>query len=100
MEREKLIEARSKFMRDNRSLIGNDGPLIADAFDACEEAIMSMPLADRLTEEEKERIKNLYLTDEEIDGVKSAFGAYPVAAATITKNILESIFGSDLFKEK
>lgn len=43
MEREKLIEARSKFMRDNRSLIGNDGPLIADAFDACEEAIMSMP---------------------------------------------------------
>ena len=47
-------------MRDNMSLIGNDGPLIADAFDACAEAIMSMPLADRLTDEEKEKIKEIF----------------------------------------
>lgn len=62
--------------------------------------LMQQPLSDRLTDEEKEKIKKLYLTDEEIDGVKSAFGAYPVAAAVMSKNILEQIFGKELFNEK
>ena len=62
--------------------------------------LMQQPLADRLTEEEKERIKKLYLTDEEIEGIKTAFGRYPVAAATISKNMLEQIFGKELFNEK
>ena len=92
MEREKLIEARSKFMRDNRSLIGNDGPLIADAFDACEEAIMSMPLADRLTDQEKEKIKAFYNGD--------TFGELDFIEIVSTRRILRNLFGKDLFNDE
>lgn len=71
-----------------------------DGFKAGANHIKSLPLAERLTAEERKKIKNLYLSDEEVEGVKTAFGAYPVAVATITKNMLESIFGKDMFEEK
>ena len=74
--------------------------MFADGFKQGVNWLMQQPLADRLTDEEKEKIMKLYITDEEIKGIKTAFGTYPVAAATITKNILEQIFGKDLFNEK
>lgn len=91
MDREKLNEAAHSSYRVFESRI---------AFTRGAEWLMQQPLADRLTEEEKERIKKLYLTDEEIEGIKTAFGTYPVAAATISKNMLEQIFGKELFNEK
>ena len=84
MDADKLNEARSKFMRDNRTLVNNDAPLIAEAFDACADAIMSMPLTDRLTDEEKERIKVLY-------------NEYHAHVFHIE---MEQIFGKELFNAK
>ena len=100
MDADKLNEAAWEYHKANRY---EDNPHRADIMDAfCNGAswLMQQPLADRLTDEEKEKVKKLYLTDEEIDGVKSAFGVYPVAAAVMTKNILEQIFGKELFNEK
>ncbi|MDE7431494.1 MAG: hypothetical protein K2N34_06240 [Lachnospiraceae bacterium] len=67
MERDKLNEALKDFIRKNRSIIGNDAPLVADAFEACAEAVMKMPLSDCLTEEDKTKIKTLY-SKMELDG--------------------------------
>ena len=99
MERDKLNEAASD-ASDNAVFDSHPWNNYNEGFIKGASWLMQQPLADRLTDEEKERIKKLYLTDEEIDDVKSAFGAYPVAAATITKNILESIFDKDLFSEE
>ena len=101
MDADKLNEAAEKYFKEESAF---RPPCLCkgfvfDAFLAGAQWLMTHPLADRMTEEEKERIKKLYLTDEEIDGVKSAFGAYPVAAATITKNILEQIFSKEQFNQ-
>ena len=108
MDADKLNEAAEKAATiQYRNLsdpdVSQDGrteAMFASMFEQGAHWLMQQPLADRLTKEEKEKIKKLYLTDEEIDGVKSAFGAYPVAAAVITKNILEQIFGKELFIDK
>ena len=108
MDADKLNEAAEKYAHENAWYPGEtsyESDIIAmeesfsDTFKQGASWLMQQPLSDRLTEEEKERIKKLYLTDEEIDGVKSAFGAYPVAAATITKNILEQIFSKEQFNQ-
>ena len=101
MDADKLNEAAKEYRNDSNVTTENFCLTdIEDAFIAGAQWLMQQPLSDRLTDEEKEKIKKLYLTDEEIDGVKSAFGVYPVAAAVMTKNILEQIFGKELFNEK
>ena len=61
---------------------------------------LSLPLADRLTHKERERITDLYLSPEEIEGAASAFSKDVVAVAEITRNILINIFGVSMFEEK
>ena len=61
---------------------------------------LALPLADRLTEEEIERVTGLYLSPAEIEGAASAFSKDVVAVATITRNILINIFGKEMFDEK
>ena len=89
-----IEDIATAFIKENRSIVGNEAPLIWDVV----EYVFEQPLADRLTDVERERIRNLYLSDEEINGVETAFGNYPVAAAKITHNILESIFGKEMFQ--
>lgn len=61
---------------------------------------LSLPLADRLTHKERERITDLYLSQEEIEGAASAFSKDVVAVAEITRNILINIFGKQMFEQK
>ena len=99
MDKDKLNEA-ADIASNNAVYDSNPWNMFNDGFKQGANWLMQQPLTDRLTDEEKEKIRELYLTDEEIEGVKTAFGAYPVAAATITKNMLEQIFGKELFSNQ
>ena len=100
MDADKLNEAAEKELANTFSADVLEYVVAKNTFIKGANWLMQQPLSDRLTDEEKEKIRELYLTDEEIEGIKTAFGAYPVAAATITKNMLEQIFGKELFNEK
>lgn len=67
--------------------------LIVEAYKASAEHIMSLPLAQRLTPEEKERVRTKYnaakIGATEFDGPECAYMV----------DLLEDIFGSDFFKE-
>lgn len=85
--------------------------VIADAYKASAERIMSLPLASRLTAEEKERVRGIY--NEEL-GMAQHFHLKAKASSDIScrqhyyglrepyisrMKLLERIFGSDFFKE-
>lgn len=67
--------------------------LIVDAYKASAERLMSLPLASRLTAEEKERVKAKYnaakIGATECDSVECAE----------FMDMLEDLFGADFFKE-
>ena len=80
MERQKLNEAAWEYHKANRY---EDNPYRADIMDAFGNGaswLMTQPLADRLTDEEKEKIRAEYRQ-----------GFYP------QRNLLIAIFGYDLF---
>lgn len=73
--------------------------LIADAYKASAERIMSLPLAQRLTVEEKERVKKMYkrmVVDVENS---DSYNCIPASDMDNVMETLESIFGADFFKE-
>ena len=83
MDKDKTIKAAWDYHKTNR-YEGN--PYRADIMDAfCNGAdwLMKQPLADRLTDEEKEKIRAEYRQD-----------FYP------QRNLLIALFGKDLFNEK
>lgn len=74
--------------------------LIVDAYKASAERIMSLPLAQRLTAEEKERVRKMYIECELIEMDDSPnLPADRITEATAKIQVLESIFGTDFFKE-
>ncbi len=67
--------------------------LIVDAYKASAERMMSLPLASRLTDEEKERVRKIYY-DAERGEVNGHYDVYPDPC-----EVMRVIFGSDFFKE-
>ena len=80
---------RKGFITENRSTVCNEIPFVADAVDYTVERVFALPLADRLTPEEKEQIKKLYCAAK---ASKSDYGRGYSAA-------IKRIFGADFFKE-
>ena len=96
MDADKLNEAAEEYAHENAWYPGEtfyESDIIAmeesfsDTFKQGASWLMQQPLADRLTDEEKERIKKLYHT---------------LWGKSVHKTQLEfaDIFGADLFKEK
>lgn len=95
--------------KDDCDLCGGENP----AFDCCEcpadsyedgfkagaAHLMSLPLASRMTKEEKERVRDAYNEAVEIcknaDSMGSRFAFW-----NARKEMLESIFGKELFEEE
>lgn len=102
---------RKGFITENRSTVCNEIPFVADAVDYTVERVFALPLADRLTQEEKERVKVVY--NEEL-GMAQHFHLKAKASNDIScrqhyyglrepyisrMKLLERIFGADFFKE-
>ena len=75
--------------------------LIVNAYKASAERIMSLPLAQRVTSDEKERVRKMYTECELIEMDDSPnLPADRITEATAKIQVLESVFGSDFFKEE
>ena len=92
MDKDKLNEACDTAFLENYFPSATESPdprweMFADGFKQCANWLMQQPLADRLTEEETERIRKLYHT---------------LWGKSVHKTQLEfaDIFGTDLFIEK
>lgn len=73
--------------------------LIVDAYKTSAERIMSLPLASRLTAEEKERVRRIY---KELKSLYTEHKDSVFRFAEVYKGkyeLLESIFDTDFFKE-
>lgn len=74
--------------------------VLADAFKAGANRVYELPLSDRMTAEEKERVRRMY------KGLKSLYAEQKGSVfrfAEVYKGkyeLLESIFGADFFKEE
>lgn len=92
----KTIKEAAREYDSNASITSENfySEAISDAFESGAEYIMSLPLASRLTAEEREKIRKEYwqAAKEWID-VGDARGYCKTCIA------LESIFGADFFKE-
>lgn len=92
MEKEQLDKA-SKEAFDN--FYARD-PIMDDTFKFIfkqgAEWAMSLPLADRLTDNEKEMIKAIYF--------RSVYSVADVQSNFTEKCLIDAIFGADLFNEK
>lgn len=77
--------------------------LIADAYKASAERIMSLPLAQRLTAEEKERVRAMYSEAQSWLDEKTSFdnpNEQLRLCAVAIQDRLERIFSADFFKEE
>lgn len=84
---------RKGFITENRSTVCNEIPFVADAVDYTVERVFALPLADRLTPEEKERVRAIYN--------RKRFGTeYSNEVKWMEKQLLEHLFGKDFFKEE
>lgn len=100
----KTIEEAAKsiakdFIMENKNRINNDAPLTHECVQYAVERVMSLPLAQRLATEEKERIKRIYkeLKSLYLEHKDSVFRWAEVYKGKY--ELLESIFGKDFFKE-
>lgn len=89
------IEEAAREYDSNASITSENfySEAISDAFESGAEYIMSLPLASRLTEAEKERARKEYANTypNDIDcGVENM----------LIQGVLERIFGADFFKEE
>lgn len=77
--------------------------VIADAYKASADRIMSLPLADRLTEAEVKKIKLLHY-EGHLFSDHTDTGSLPAEAFGLfymgRYNLLDTIFGPDFFKEE
>ena len=90
--RDKLNEAAITYAKKNTTALNPFGRIMDD-FKAGAEWLMQQPLADRLTEEEKEKIMQIY-----------RHASYPsnrvtFAGQTVLR-LFPGIFGKELFNEK
>ncbi|MBD5367291.1 MAG: hypothetical protein HDR82_09910 [Bacteroides sp.] len=91
MDADKLNEAAVEY-RNSSNVSTENFCLtdIEDAFEACAQWLMQQPLSDRLTDEEKERIKAKYNELKSLNSITNDMFADDTA-------ILEWLFGKELF---
>ena len=92
MDRDKLNEAAWEYHKANRY---EDNPYRVDIMDAfCHGAdwLMKQPLANRLTDEEKEKIKAIYF--------RNVYSVADVQSNFTEKCLIDAIFGKELFNER
>lgn len=109
MDKDKLIKAAEEYAHENswypsetfyESDITAMEESFSDTFKAGADWLMQQPLADRLTEEEKERIIKKYKFNDEA-GLATAIRTGEMANKHILmRDLLEDIFGEKLFNEK
>lgn len=63
-----------------------------DVFKAGTDWLMQQPLSERLTEEEKEKIKAIYF--------RNVYSVADVQSNFTEKCLIDALFGADLFKDK
>ena len=99
MDADKLNEATVEY-RNSTNVSTENFCLtdIEDAFIAGAQWLMQQPLADRLTGEEKERIRAIYKDYEELETYGEALSDR--TAGRMQCFTLEQIFGKELFNEK
>lgn len=94
----KTIEEAAKsiaedFIIEHKGRINNDAPLTHECVQYAVERIMSLPLASRLTEAEKERVRTKY------NAAKIGATEFDSPECADLMDILEDIFSTDFFKE-
>ena len=72
---------------------------IEDAFEAGAQWLMTQPLSDRLTDEEKEKIKKLHAEAVLFGDFESADNIEPLSHYHGRKVCMELIFGAELFNQ-
>lgn len=91
------------FIKEHRGEINNDAPLTHECVQYTVERVFSLPLADRLTPEEKERVRGAYAEAQswldEKPSIDSCNSHLRICAVAI-QDRLERIFGTDFFKEE
>lgn len=106
MDKDKLNEACDTAFLENYFPSATESPdprweMFADGFKQGASWLMQQPLADRLTEEEKEKIRNEYAellkAQRKARQDRDTFYGNILSAQ---RGIYESIFGKELFKEK
>lgn len=85
------------FIIENKSRINNDAPLTHECVQYAVERIFAMPISDRLTAEEKERVRKIHRDyhqkwDCSCNDRESERSFYCFS-------LLERIFGADFFKD-
>lgn len=100
MDREKLNKA-AEDLADKYGFNDFDKASVSFGFKDCADWLMQQPLSDRLTDEEKEQIRNYHRVLTRDKSVAICNRSYDgIAGADAMLFSLEQIFGSDLFKEK
>lgn len=100
----KTIEEAAREYDSNASITSENfySEAISDAFESGAEYIMSLPLASRLTAEEKERVKAMYSEAQGWLDEETSFDnpneQLKICAVAI-QDRLERIFGADFFKD-
>lgn len=89
MNREKLNDAA-----ENHAKVMGDVPVInsTHAFKSGADWLMQQPLSERLTDDEKEKIRALYNGE--------TFGELDFIELVSTRRIFKNLFGPELFEEK
>lgn len=95
MNREKLDKAIIRAFREYDSEDETHAQAFSRGFDNGADWLMLQPLSERLTDEEKERIKEIYW-----QAAKDWINIGDARGHCRTCIAIETIFGSDLFKEK
>ena len=97
MDADKVNEAAITYAKKNTTALNPFGRIMDD-FKAGVSWLMQQPLADRLTDEEKEKVRAIYKDYEELETYGEALSDR--TAGRMQCFTLEQIFGKELFNEK
>ena len=100
MNKEKLRDA-ADIASDNAIFDSHPWNVYRDGFIAGVEWLMQQPLSDRLIEEEKARIKEIYSVYQEVEMDDNPYRPASYVDEAIAKMcLLDDIFGQELFNKK
>lgn len=102
MDKEKINKAAEEYQENSNVITENFYPSdIEDAFMAGADWIMQQPLSERLNDAEREKIRAIYAETQEWWAEKpNEYNSTLKVVSVALQDRLESIFGSDLFREK
>lgn len=88
------------FIMEHKSSINNDAPLTHECVQYAIERIFAMSLSERMTAQEKERVRKMYKRMVRDVENSDSYDCIPASDMDNVMETLESIFGSDFFKEE